>query len=361
MNKITFCIPCKNNLRYIKHAIRSIRETSCVKHDIIVFLDDDSDHASDWLTRNDVKYLKNPNSEPMGIAYGYNRCIENAKTDIICAFHADMIMGENFESNTLKHLIPNSVVSGTRIEPPLHPPGKEKIVMDFGMYPEDFKEDEFDAFVNSASITYKDQTTRGIFAPWMCFKKDIINIGMHDERFHSYHEDTDIFQRFILNNMKIIQSRDAFVYHLTCRGGQFQDGIEKVTTDPKFHSMKDLSFKLFIRKWGNSIRNDEYAYPIVAHKYDIGFVATNSTQHLLAILEPWCSTLYADINSEKTNDILVWFDCNKLTNTNIQFLFNTLPDVIFDTNDVGTFELDIFKIEIRNLRLLNNNLIHVEN
>ena len=33
----------------------------------------------------------------------------------------------------LKHLKPGKVVCATRIEPPIHPAGKEKIVMDFGM------------------------------------------------------------------------------------------------------------------------------------------------------------------------------------------------------------------------------------
>ena len=33
-------------------------------------------------------------------------------------------------------------MSGTRIEPPLHPEGPEKIIRDFGIEPEEFKEQE---------------------------------------------------------------------------------------------------------------------------------------------------------------------------------------------------------------------------
>ena len=35
-----------------------------------------------------------------------------------------------------------TIVSLTRIEPPLHPDGPEKMLMDFGVEPEEFKEEE---------------------------------------------------------------------------------------------------------------------------------------------------------------------------------------------------------------------------
>ena len=42
MEKITFCIPSKSNLRYLKTCIPSIREYAWRKdHDIIVFVDSD--------------------------------------------------------------------------------------------------------------------------------------------------------------------------------------------------------------------------------------------------------------------------------------------------------------------------------
>ena len=197
--RITFCIPSKNNLRYLKSSIQSIKENSLHKNEIIVYVDADNDGTKEWLGANNIKYLVNETDIPKGIAYGYNRCIEAATTPIVCMFHADMYMGQWFDDEILKHLKPLSVVSGTRIEPPLHPQGLEKIVEDFGMYPEDFKKQEFDKFVYEMRYTYQDKTTKGIFAPWAIYKEDITSIGMHDERFHSYHEDSDIFNRFILN------------------------------------------------------------------------------------------------------------------------------------------------------------------
>ena len=42
-----------------------------------------------------------------------------------------------------KYLKPGVVVSMTRIEPPLHPDGPEKILADYGIEPEEFNEQQF--------------------------------------------------------------------------------------------------------------------------------------------------------------------------------------------------------------------------
>lgn len=388
MEKITFCIPSKNNLRYLKNSIQSIKENSVIEHSIIVFVDQDNDGTIDWLIKNNINYLVNKDKEPKGIAYGYNRCIEAATTSIVCMFHADMYMAKGFDTAILKYLKPKSVVSGTRIEPPLHPEGLEKIVKNFGIYPEDFNQLEFNTFTQEAISNYLNKTTRGIFAPWAIYKEDITSIGMHDEYFHSYHEDSDIFNRFILNKYEIIQTWEGFVYHLTCRGGQFQDGVEKITNDPFFHKMKNNALKNYIRKWGSSIKNDKYQYPIVSSKYDIGFLLLNDCSYqLLEVLEPWCSNICIKNDTLKnqyiekeqpntninltnkfldnlTNNIIIKFDPNKLT----QQSFNTLAQISeillsveLNKGEVGYFELDdIFEISISDLKTYDNDLIFLK-
>jgi len=386
--KITFCIPSKNNLRYLKNSIQSIRENSSIEHDIIVFLDADNDGTEEWLIENKIQYSKNTTNEPKGIAYGYNRCIEAASTPIVCMFHADMYMAKGFDIGILKYLKPKTVVSGTRIEPPLHPEGKEKIVKNFGMYPEDFNKEEFNKFIEQTLVDNKDKTTKGIFAPWAIYKEDITSIGMHDEYFHSYHEDSDIFNRFILSNYDIIQSWEAYVYHLTCRGGQFQDGIEKVTDDPFFHNMKSKAMRNYLRKWGSWIKNDEYQYPIIPSKYNIAYVVRNCNLPLLEALEPWCDRIYVDevfiigrmqdyIEMEQANtkfdlskrvltiknndplaenDIVIEFDAIQLNQNSFQ-LIQQLPEIIKESGDIGTFELDIFKVTINSLETYEHILI----
>ena len=377
MNKLTFCIPSKNNLRYLKNSIKSIKENSATEHDIVVFVDADNDGTEQWLIENNIRYLLNETKEPMGIAYGYNRCIEAATTDIVCMFHADMYMAKGFDVGILKYLKPKVVVSGTRIEPPLHPQGLEKIVENFGMYPEDFKKELFNEYVSHLLETNKDKTTAGIFAPWAVYKDEIVSMGMHDESFHSYHEDSDMFNRFILNGCEMLQTWEAYVYHLTCRGGQFQDGIEKVTTDPQFHRMKNNAMRNYLRKWGSWIKNNEYQHPIIPHKYNIAFVISNCNLQLLEALEPWCDRIYVDerfaigrawdyVEAEQQNtnfdlkkrvlvrqnndpvgenDIVVGFDATKLTDQNFQII-QQLPQIINESGEPGVFELDIFRIHI---------------
>ncbi len=379
--KITFCIPSKNNLRYLKSSITSIKENSMYDNDIIVYVDADNDGTKEWLEQNNIKYLVNDTNIPKGIAYGYNRCIEAATTPIVCMFHADMYMGQWFDDAILKHLKPLSVVSGTRIEPPLHPKGLEKIVEDFGMYPEDFKKAEFDKFVYEMRYVNEGKTTKGIFAPWAIYKEDITSIGMHDERLHSYHEDSDIFNRFILNGYDIIQTWEALVYHLTCRGGQFQDGVEQVTKNEAFHKMKTSSFKNYIRKWGHFVKNDEYQYPIIPHKYNVCFNIKNTTLDALNFLEPWCSNIKIDLSNEEIikfisneqpncivslndkinnniiNDIEITFDVNQITQESINFIFDL--SMILDANqlDKGEYEFGIFKFKVNNTSHMENELI----
>ena len=57
MEKITFCIPSKSNLRYLKTCIPSIRENAYRKdHDIIVFVDSDEDGTIEWLKQVKDQY-----------------------------------------------------------------------------------------------------------------------------------------------------------------------------------------------------------------------------------------------------------------------------------------------------------------
>ena len=385
MEKITFCIPSKDNLKYLKSAITSIKQNSILENEILIWVDSDNDGTEEWLKQNQIKYIVNPKDKPQGIAAGYNRCIEASSNNIVCMFHADMFMGKGFDVNIIKHLKPNTVISGTRIEPPLHPEGKEKIVKNFGMYPKDFQENEFNSFVELIKTEQKDKVTYGIFAPWACFKDEILEIGMHDEEFHSYHEDSDIFNRFLLKGMKLIQSRDALVYHLTCRGGKWIDGVEQITKDPDFHSMTVNARNHYLRKWGVWIENDSYQHPILTPKYDIGFIVKTCNASLLHALEPWCSNIYIEddmqvltidyfekeknntlydlserikpYDNEKNNEILVEIDGTTFSQEDFTTL-QQLPKIIKDSGEVGEFQIGNIFISIVQMNEYQKNNIY---
>ena len=393
MTKISFVIPSYNNLRYLKNAYRSIR-THCgeERHEIIVLDDASSDGTIEWLRSLEDQSLtiwENTTGERMGHTITYNIGVKIAKNPIFSILHADMFVGPNYVKNILKHLEKGKVVSATRIEPPLHPSGKEKITKDFGMWPEDFKETDFLKFVEQEQTESKDKTTRGIFAPWAMYREDFLSIGGHDPIFAPFpYEDSDIFQRFILAEYKIIQSRDSLVYHLTCRGHKWTDDKEIGKVDDTFESAELDARRNYIRKWNSWINNDEWGYPILYPKYNVGLIVENCTSQILEVLEPWCSSIYVDCDIEDyikkeqpntdydltkrvfdinlieqmDNDVLIRMDVNKITNedfVNIQRMGLILQDIEKELNVVGEYELGNLNVNIKQLRNILPELINV--
>ena len=397
MERITFCIPSKNNRRYLEACIPSIRKNAYRDdHDIIVFVDADNDGTVEWLksveVKYNLKYIVNETGDLFGIGKAYDKCIETSTTDIFMIFHADMMLGKHADLEAFKYLDKKKVVCATRIEPPLHPENGEKIIKNFGMWPEKdveegWLEDDFDKYVEEAKVEYKDKITNGCFAPWMMYKDEFLGIGGHDPRFASAREDSDVFNRLVLGGFELIQSWQSFVYHLTARGGQFQHG--KLTKDhnqksEEWQKLMNNSTREFFRKWGSVVNHDALMMPIILPKYDIGFVVKNCNLNLLNTLEPWCSTIYVDcefgeyvineqpnttdnlskkvysIHSEKDNDILIKFDGSKLTNDSFQFI-TQLPLVLKDSGEVGNMQYDIFEFEIKSLKTYEKELVVNEN
>jgi glycosyltransferase involved in cell wall biosynthesis len=399
MDKITFCIPSKSNLRYLKTCIPSIRENASRNdHEIIIFVDSDEDGTVEWLEqvkdKYNLKYFVNPNlgESLFGIGKAYDYCIEHSTTDIFMIFHADMMLGKDADLKAFNHLKSKTVVCSTRIEPPLHPNGGEKILLDFGMWPEEFKEDKFNQYVEEHSND--DKITNGIFAPWLIHKDDFNNVGGHDPIMKSHSEDRDLFNRFLLNGYKLIQSWEALVYHLTCRGGQFEHASETKDLTHKSNEWNNLAYnqtREFIRKWGTQPKYDEFQHPIIAPKYNIAFVVKSCNSQALESFEPWCDKIYIDdemgvlfasyyengykntsydlkkriLNTKYNdpqgeNDIIVEFDMKQFTQQSYNIM-QQLPEIIKESGEVGSFELNIFKITINNLTEYQNDLIYLKN
>jgi glycosyltransferase involved in cell wall biosynthesis len=391
MEKITFCIPSKSNLRYLKTCIPSIRENASRNdHEIIIFVDSDEDGTIEWLEQvkdeYNLKYFINPNlgESLFGIGKAYDYCVEQSTTDIFMIFHADMMLGKDADLKAYQHLKPKTVVCATRIEPPLHPNNGEKILIDFGMYPEEFKQVEFNQYVEEHSNDNK--ITNGIFAPWMMYKQEFLEMGGHDPIMHSCREDSDVFNRMKLNGFEFIQPWNSLVYHLTGRGAGSFDG------DPERHAKwkadMDRSTLEFIRKWGSNVNHTALMEPIVTPKYNIAYVVKNCNLELLSVLEPWCDRIYTDeiyrvgrlqdyIENEQENtsfdlakrvlcighndpigenDIVIEFDATQLNQQNFHLL-QQFPGIIKESGEVGKFELDIFTITISYLEEYQNNLI----
>ena len=380
-NRITFILPSRNNLELLKLAYSSIKKLQN-NHDIIILDDASVDGTKEWLNSlkdNNLTVFTNPTKERMGIVGMYNKGAKLAKTDIIFTFHADMVAGKNLDVNILKHLKRGTVVPATRIEPPLHPPGPEKIIYDFGVEPEEFSMEKWDSL--NESLEVKGKTTKGLFAPWAIYKEDYLSIGGEDELFHPQSkDDSDLFNRFVLKGYNVIQPWDALVYHFTSRGSRFNKHAGGGTgkNSPEWEKSNLNGTRNFIRKWGHFVKHDDFSYPIIPPKYDIGFIVKNCNNQLLTILEPWCSTIYVDegniptmiknyidleqsntlfnlnerikpFDNEKNNEILVTIDGSKFTQQDFQYI-QQLSEILTDSGEpgfhgeLGNLVVEIFEV-----------------
>ena len=289
----TVIIPSYNTLSHLKNTYESIKLWG--KDATIIIIDDASeDGTAEWLGTLRDKMLKTIISkERKGHTYWYDEGMRLAETDIVSILHSDMIIGPNYFENLFKHLERGKVVCATRIEPPIHPAGREKIVRNFGDEADNFMWDAFKKFVVQEKADNVNVTTKGIFAPWMLYKEDHFAIGGHDQRFAPFgYEDSDIFNRWILAGYEMIQSRDSLVYHMTCRGHRWNDGVGK--ENPDYKDIMSRCEREYIRKWGDWIQNDSLQYPIINPWYDKQIRLFNGTADKLALLEPWANSIYYD-------------------------------------------------------------------
>lgn len=365
----TVIIPNFNTLEHLKNTYESIKRYG---GDVeIIIIDDASDDGTvEWLiSLSDERLNRVLSPEREGHTYWYDEGMRLAETDIVSILHSDMIIGPGYFENMLKHLERGKVVCATRIEPPIHPAGKEKIVRDFGDEADNFKWDAFEQFVNFEKDKEKDVTTRGIFAPWMLYKEDHLSIGGHDQRFAPYgYEDSDVFNRWINNGYEMIQARDSFCYHMTCRGHRWNKGVG--IENPDYRATMDKHAREFLRKWGDWIQNDEFQYPIINPKYNKGIVLKNAKPLLINTLEPWCDNLYVDIDfeeyiqkeqprtitdltqrvlpigSKKKNDILIYIDGNNFTKTDGQHIQKMAAILEQNKPSPGRFKLENLEIEV---------------
>jgi len=440
--QISLVVPNRNNLKYFKWSYDSIRKNQG-NHEVWICsaIDACSDGTLEWyenLANKDpyFKFIVNKGPERLGHTVLYNKIVEDlVETDLAMIWHCDMYLcpgaldeieklmfrkdkvysiSQDFYPPIVHEVIPKNkkrIASLTRIEPPLHPAGYEKILAHFGTEPEDFDETgllaqiyvwknlnewkQVDIDGNEFHVPLKG-TTDGVFAPWAFWVDEFLEIGGHDYLYRPQSkEDDDIWNRFMLNGTKFIQTREGYCYHMTCRGSRFNPFLTtpgKNSEEWEIHNQK--STRNYIRKWGKFISHTKYGLPIVSHKYNIGFKIKNCNYDLLHLLEPWCSKLHCEmgmtefgiyLNSEQFNtkidigkklfyslpgclqedynldtDILVRIDGNRFEQydfINIQHL----SEIITASGEIGQFELGNLKITINAMNHYENDLIVCKN
>ena len=293
--KHTVIIPSYNTLGHLKNTYKSLKLYAS-KVPLIIIDDASTDGTSDWLSSlNDplLKIIISPVRR--GHTYWYDEGMKVAATEVVSILHSDMIIGPLYFENLLKHLKPQTVVCATRIEPPIHGGGKEKIVKAFGDDYDSFEWGNFESFVKKEADSQKGNITHGIFAPWILYKTDHFKTGGHDQRFAPYgYEDSDIFNQWILAGYTMVQARDSLCYHMTCRGHRWNKGVG--IENPDYRATMEKGEREFWRKWGDWIHNDAYQHPIIYPKLDKGIMLINGNMELLKLLEPLANNIYINFS-----------------------------------------------------------------
>jgi len=370
-SKISLLAALKNNLDYNKHFYKTTRAIY-PEIEICFSSYSSTDGTHEWLDSLNDPFTKIFHSDKYGnFSDNFNKAASMATKEYIVFVHNDIVLAPGFIENLEKYCNPDTVISYTTIEPPIFAgherPGK--IIKDFSADLETFNINGFYQFAAETVEKYKDKIEPGVVF-FMCMPKDkYLEIGGLDNLYNPmFCEDDDLILRWKLAELNIITSLDAITYHFVSKTSRFSEEYQQHTQQIELQSNRN-----FIRKWGNKDFKT---------KYDIGYIIKNCNTQLIPTLELFASTIYVDcpyqdyieaeqpntkfdlnkriknINESKTNQILVEFDATQLNQNNFQLL-QQLPQIILESEGLGIFELDVFKIDISGMDRLEKHLIEI--
>lgn len=414
---LNILIPSRNNLDFLKLAYSSIRKNQgnhCVE---ILVLDDKSDKDNTWEWCEEImdfdldfKAFKNERKERLGISSGYKFLSQQATQEIICHWHADMVMTEGTLDAVERELFTRpeqyksfefcgstpyskNVVCLTRIEPPIYDkPGvyPEKIIWkEAPIELEDWNEPFFTANLPHLIQSWGGKKTGGHFAPFFMFREEYNRLGGNDiENFPKQaREDSDWGFRLVLAGFETIQI-PHMVFHFASRGNRrSKHESGNFVDNPEWQEIDRKSTRNFIRKWGTfHPLHDEFLTPRKPKVYNIGFILQNPSFDLINALEPWCSRMICPtignelidnyVRTEQPNtpfnlkekleyggcetDIIVEIDGQRFNQSDYQTI-QYLSQIIEESGEVGEFELGNLKITIKSLQTYEDQLIVCKN
>jgi GT2 family glycosyltransferase len=298
-SKITFATNTgPGTLEYTKLLLRSLKENLDNKeHEILVFIDSDNDGTLDYLKSikkdfHDLKIVTHKVKPVVGPERNCNLIAELAKHDIVSYLQSDMVVSKHYDTNVLSSLEENTIMSSTRVEPPLHEQSDKTFTANFGLNPEEFN---MRAFLEYSEKVKSNKSLDYFFAPYT-FHKDTWNkMGGYDTVFRRSRCDSDLVQRCMQLGIKLKQTFSANVYHFTCvssRGKNWFDSENKEAQNRVLMQNKAdmVELRRFVRKWGSFNHGESILF-----KYDIDLFIHSEDDSLLSLavnLEPYFSKVY---------------------------------------------------------------------
>ena len=269
-------------------------------------------------------------NDSVSLGINYNNAVSKAKGDVVVLMHNDMVPHPGFVETILKHIKPKTVLTYHRIEPPIYNdtyPGKS--ILDCGRDINDYDEKLF--FNHHIEDTLEDGGSQLFFA---IYKKDYLNID--GNTFQRFCEDDDVHLRYKLAKYDFKVANAAMVYHF----------VSKTSRSDDYQKIELESNLAFVRKWGfryskhNKVYKKAYilegtAYPDLVKALDLMFTY-----------------------KEDEANVVVQIDSRTFTPEDYQVL-TQLNDIVYETNDVGAFEIGNIKINVKSLESFEKDLIFI--
>ena len=301
-----------DTLEYTKLLLDSLKINLVGKeHEIIVFIDRDNDGTYEYLKSikkdfYDLKIVTHKLKAPVGYQANSNILVDIAKHDIVSYLQSDMIIGPAYDVNILSQLEDNSILSSTRVEPPLHGHSDYTITEDFGTDPNNFDMNKWNSYSQSVK---SNRVAEYFFAPITFYKKVWQSIGGYDTRFRRSREDSDLVQRCIHAGIKLIQTWEANVYHFTCTSSRgknwFDPNNEQAKKRVELQKIADgIELRRFLQKWGNFNHGETKL-----NKLDMDLVLSETSKlnpMFIVQIEPFFSRLWLGTEEQKKTIVSIF-------------------------------------------------------
>ncbi|MBT8327226.1 MAG: glycosyltransferase [Bacteroidia bacterium] len=229
-------IPTWNNLPYLQHCVRSIRQNSSFTHQIIVVVNEGNDGTVEWLKNENIEYIHH--NENVGICVGLNSATDLIKEKFVVYLNDDMYVLPNWdlalnqEIEQIGHQ--NFMLSGTMIEPRFT--GNACVlVQDFGDDLESFKEKDLLEYHEIASKTnWSGASWPPVLIPSELWKKVG---GMSEEFSPGMYSDPDLSMKLWQEGIRTFKGiGNSRVYHFGSKS------TRKLG--------KNVGRQIFLQKWG---------------------------------------------------------------------------------------------------------------
>ena len=236
---ISIVIPTYNNLKYLELCLKSLKNNSFYKHEIIIHINEGSDGTLEFIKKQGYKYTISESN--IGLCSAINKAAKLVSNKYILYSHDDMYFCPDWDRVLMKEvkIIKHDkfYFSGTMIEA-----YSGHIRFNFGETLEDFKEYELLSKYKSINF-YDHQGTH--FAPHLVSTNLWNKVGGFSEEFNpGIGSDPDFNMKLWKEGVRIFKGLNDFkVYH-----------FGSLTTRKKKNFKQNRGDRTFLKKWGITIK-----------------------------------------------------------------------------------------------------------